>query len=356
MKRLQVAARSAVRDVDVEIDVAPGEVLAVLGPNGAGKSTVLAMAAGLLRPDGGRVVLGDTVLSDAATGTFVPPHKRGIALLAQQAMLFPHLTVAANVGFGPRSRGRGRAASRSIADEWLRAVGVEHLAKRRPSQLSGGQAQRVAIARALAGEPDILLLDEPMAALDASGAPELRRLLREVMSVQRRTALLVTHDLLDALALADTAIVVEAGRIVERGDVRSVLTTPRSAFGARIAGVNLVTGRVDSPDSLQTDWGATIYGIVADGFRGAGVALFSPDAVAIHLEPPRASPRNVLPVTVLALDVHGHAVRVTGAVPNGPQMAADVTTRAVADLDLVVGQQVCFVVKAQEVRIHPAHT
>ena len=271
-------------------------------------------------------------------------------------MLFPHLSVAANVGFGPRSRGRGRTAARSAADEWLRAVSVEHLADRRPSQLSGGQAQRVAIARALAGEPDVLLLDEPMAALDASGAPELRRLLREVMSAQRRTALLVTHDLLDALALADTAIVVEAGRIVERGDVRSVLTTPRSQFGARIAGVNLITGRVDSPDSLQTDWGAEIYGVVADGFRGAGVALFSPDAVAIHLEPPHASPRNVLAVTVAAVDVHGHAVRVTGAVAGGPRLAADITTRAVADLDLVVGQQVCFVVKAQEVGIHPAHT
>jgi molybdate transport system ATP-binding protein len=213
----------------------------------------------------------------------------------------------------------------------------------------------VAIARALACEPEVLLLDEPMASLDVGATPEVRRLLRQILRDRARTAVLVTHDLLDALALADTAIVIEEGRIAERGDVRRVLTAPRSAFGARIAGVNLLTGSARD-DVLETPWGQAVSGMAAEPVRGAAVAVFTPAAVAVHVDPPHGSPRNVLPVTVASIDVHGHSVRVTGADnPDGSVgLSADITAAALAELDLTPGQRVHFVVKAQEVRIHPA--
>ena len=155
----------------------------------------------------------------------------------------------------PAARARTGPPPALIAQRWLQAVDAQDLADRRPAQLSGGQAQRVAVARALAAEPQVLLLDEPMSALDVTAAPALRRLLRHILRDDGRTALMVTHDLLDALAVADRVIIVEGGRIVESGPVRTVLTSPRSAFAARIAGVNLIAGVVTGPGTLQTPWG-----------------------------------------------------------------------------------------------------
>ena len=356
MSSLHVQAHVKHRDVDFDLALADGEVLAVLGPNGAGKSTLLALIAGLLRPDQGRVELGNEVLTDTDAGVFVPAHARGVAMLSQQALLFPHMNVAANVAFAPRSKGQSRSAARAIAARWLDAVDADDLAHRRPAQLSGGQAQRVAVARALAAEPQLLLLDEPMSALDVTAAPALRRLLRHILRDDHRTAVIVTHDLLDALAVADRVIVFERGRIVERGPVRTVLTSPRSAFAARLAGVNLIPGVITEPRTLQTPWGTNVSG-TGDAAPGtAAVALFRPTAVAVHLDPPHASPRNVIPVTIAEMDVHGTTVRVRGVDhPDASTgLAADITTAAVADLDLAPGQNVYFVVKAQEIELHPA--
>ncbi|MFI9507509.1 sulfate/molybdate ABC transporter ATP-binding protein [Nocardia sp. NPDC052566] len=245
---LEVVARLADRDLDVEIEVAAGEVLAVLGPNGAGKSTLLEIVSGLVVPDAGRVRLGARTLTDTAKSVVVPPHRRGISLLAQDSLLFPHLTVAQNVAFGPRSRGARAAAARTIARDWLAAVDATEFAERKPGQLSGGQAQRVALARALAVDPHLLLLDEPMAALDVAVAPAMRALLRRVLrdhsptDTRTRSAILVTHDIIDALTLADRLVVIESGRVVESGPVATVLARPRSSFAARIAGVNLIVG------------------------------------------------------------------------------------------------------------------
>jgi molybdate transport system ATP-binding protein len=354
MSSVSVRARLQQRNIDFDLTLADGEVLAVLGPNGAGKSTLLQLIAGLLRPDEGRVEIGDAVVTDTGTGVFVPAHARGVAMLSQQALLFPHMSVAANVGYAPRCKGRSRAEARSTATRWLRAVDAEDLADRRPAQLSGGQAQRVAVARALAAEPQVLLLDEPMAALDVTAAPALRRLLREILRDSNRTAVIVTHDLLDALAVADTVAIFEGGRIVERGPVRSVLMSPRSEFAARIAGVNLISGLVTDPGSLQTSWGATISG--AGDAAGAAVALFRPAAVAVHLDPPHASPRNVFPVTIAEMEIHGTTVRVRAdqQADGSTGLAADITAAAVADLDLAPGQGVYFAVKTQEVELHPA--
>jgi molybdate transport system ATP-binding protein len=353
---LRVQARVEQRGVAFDLTLADGEVLAVLGPNGAGKSTLLSLIAGLLRPEEGRVELGNQVITDTATGVFIPAHARGVAMLSQQALLFPHMSVEANVAFAPRSKGKSRSAARAIAQRWLQAVDAEDLAARRPAQLSGGQAQRVAVARALAAEPQMLLLDEPMSALDVTAAPALRRLLRHILRDDHRTAVIVTHDLLDALAVADRVIVVERGGVVESGPVRTVLTSPRSAFAARIAGVNLIPGVITEPGILQTSWGTTVSGIGDTPPGSAAVALFRPTAVAVHPDPPHGSPRNVIPVTIAEMDIHGTTVRVRGAdQPDGSAgPAADITAAAAADLDLAPGQNAYFVVKTQETELHPA--
>lgn len=356
MSSLRVQARVDQRDAHFDVDLDDGDVLAVLGPNGAGKSTLLSLVAGLLRPDEGTVTLGDTVVTDTGSGVFVPPHARGVAMLAQKALLFPHMTASANVAYAPQCKGRSRSEARAVAQKWLQAVDAGHLADRKPAQLSGGQAQRVAVARALAAEPRVLLLDEPMAALDVTAAPALRRLLRSIFREQRRTAVIVTHDLLDALAIANKVIVVERGRIVESGPVRDILTAPRSGFAARIAGVNLLSGTAVEAGVLRTGWGAHISGVGDVPVGSAVVALFAPSAVAVHLDPPQGSPRNVIHATIAEMDMTGTTVRVRGGdQPDGSAgVFADITAAAAADLDLAPGVDVYFAVKAQEVSLHPA--
>lgn len=343
---LVVDVRVADRDVEVAFEVAAGETVAILGPNGAGKSTTLDVLGGLLRPDSGRVVLdGEELTGD---GRWVAPHARRTALLAQDPLLFPHLSVLENVAFGPRSRGEGRAAARASAATWLAEVDATDLADRRPARLSGGQAQRVAVARALAADPRLLLLDEPMAALDIAVAPALRQLLRTVLA--DRTAVVVTHHVLDALLLADRVVVLEGGRVVEQGPAGVVLSRPRSAFAARFAGLNLIGG-VATPDGVRRPDGSVLHGTPADPAPAGGseaVAVFRPSAVAVHREPPGGSPRNVLAVLVDELEPLGDVVRVRAG-----DLAADVTVAAVAELGLAPGQEVSFVVKATEVDVYP---
>ncbi|MGH3525303.1 MAG: sulfate/molybdate ABC transporter ATP-binding protein, partial [Mycobacterium sp.] len=279
---LQLRAVVADRGLDVRFTVPAGEVLAILGPNGAGKSTVLHVIAGLLRPDVGLVRLGERVLTDTATGVNVATHDRRVGLLLQDPLLFPHLSVAANVAFGPDSRRRwfrvGQIRGRGSAHRWLREVDAAQLADRRPRQLSGGQAQRVAIARALAAEPDVLLLDEPLSGLDVAAAAAVRAVLRNVVARGRRATVLVTHDLLDVFTLADRVLVLESGKIAEIGRVAEVLTAPRSHFGARIAGVNLVAGTIGADGALHTPWGDRWCGVTDHGLTvdQPAVAVFTP--------------------------------------------------------------------------------
>ncbi len=359
---LQLAATVADRDVDLTLEVHSGEVVAILGGNGAGKSTLLSLISGLLRPDAGRILLDGEVLVDTERRVWVPPHQRGVVLLAQQALLFPHLTAAANVAFGPRSQGASRADAKAAALQWLSAVDAEEFADRRPAQLSGGQAQRIAIARALAADPALLLLDEPMAALDVAVAPALRQLLKKVLrdgDGPPRTALIVTHDLIDALSLADRVIVLEAGRVVEDGPTRVVLNQPRSAFAARIAGIDLLSGVADQHGLLTTE-GVHIEGLLDPSCLPGepAVAVFSPAAVAVHLDPPTGSPRNHLAVTIAELEPRGELLRVHAAAADTPGSAgdliADITAAAAADLDLVPGKKVHYAVKATEVTIYAA--
>jgi molybdate transport system ATP-binding protein len=341
---LELRASVDERGVDVALDVGAGETVALLGPNGAGKSTVLAVAAGLLRPDRGRVTLDGRVLTDDAG--WVAPHDRHVALLAQDPLLFPHLTVLDNVAFGPRSAGASRRTAADAAAHWLREVGVDDLADRRPAQLSGGQAQRVAVARALAAEPQLLLLDEPMAALDVAVTPALRQTLRRVLA--DRTVVLVTHDVLDALLLADRVVVLEGGVVAESGPSSEVLARPRSAFAARIAGLNMLAGTWQ--DGAVHGEGVVVHGLPTDPAPGPGddvVAVFRPSAVSVFRAAPGGSPRNSLPVTVTELEPHGDQVRVRAG-----DLAAEVTLLAAAELDLAPGVPVTFSVKANEVAIY----
>lgn len=216
--------------LEVDLDIPPGGVLALIGPNGSGKSTVLDCVAGLLRPQFARIELGGRDI------TALPPHQRSVGLLAQDPLLFPHLNVLDNVAFGPRSRGMSRAASRTRAHEWLAEVDATAFAEVKPARLSGGQAQRVSLARALADGPELLLLDEPLAALDVDAAPAMRALLRRVLrrGDGARSAVLVTHDPRDVAELADEVVVLEGGKVAESGPARAVLDAPASAFTARL--------------------------------------------------------------------------------------------------------------------------
>ncbi|UVJ39090.1 sulfate/molybdate ABC transporter ATP-binding protein [Arthrobacter sp. CJ23] len=351
------------RGFDVSLTVGSGETVAILGPNGAGKSTLMAVIAGLLRPDAGRASIGGRTLFELGPGphSWSAPHQRGTALLAQEPLLFPHLSALDNVAFGPRSAGASRAASRETARHWLAEVDALPLASRRPGELSGGQAQRVAVARALAADPELLLLDEPMAALDIHAAPMLRRLLRHVLAGRR--AIIVTHDVLDALMLADRVIVLEGGRITEEGPTREVLGRPRSRFAAGLAGLNLVAGTI-TLEGIRTPSGQVFAGQLDDvpgplesGFDAAGpdasgpdgVAVFPPSAVSVFLTEAHGSPRNSFPVTITDLEPHGDQIRVRGG-----ELSADITPAASADLGLAPGMTVYFVIKAGLVSIYPA--
>lgn len=350
MSDLQLRAVVRDRQLDVDFAVPAGEVLAVLGPNGAGKSTALHVVAGLVRPDAGLVRLGDRVLTDTAAGVQVATHDRRVGLLMQDPLLFPHLSVAANVAFG-------RGADKQSALRWLREVGAEQFADRRPRQLSGGQAQRVAVARALAAEPEILLLDEPLTGLDVAAAASLRGALRDVVARRGCAVVLVTHDLLDVLTLADRVLVLESGKIAEIGPVAEVLGAPRSRFGAQIAGVNLVNGTIGPDGVLHTPSGQLWSGTPDEelGHGHDAVAVFAPTSVAVFPDRPHGSPRNTVEVIVAELDTRGPTILVRGAgQPDGaPGLAAGITVEAAAELQLTPGDRVWFSVKAQEVALHP---
>jgi molybdate transport system ATP-binding protein len=344
---LHLAASLAARDVAVELTVADGETLALLGPNGAGKSTVLGMLAGLVRPDEGRATLGDQTLFDLP-GTWRPPHQRGVALLAQDALLFPHLSVRDNVAFGPRSSGAGRADARERADKWMRRTATVEFADRRPNELSGGQAQRVAVARALAAEPRLLLLDEPLSALDVSVAAELRGTLAGVLA--GRTTVLVTHDALDAYLLADRVAVMHEGRVVEQGPMRQVLERPRNPFTAELSGLTLVAG-ARTADGLVTGDGMRLRGTAVERVEVGARALAAvrPSAVRVLPDGDGSDRPERIHATVIGLEPQADLVRV-----RTDRLDALVPPADVADLRLRVGDRITLDVPPAAATVYPA--
>ena len=344
----------AERDVSLHLDVAAGETVAILGPNGAGKSTLLGTIAGLVTPDSGRAELNGTVLFDlpaAGRGRRIwrAPHQRGVSLLAQEALLFPHLSALDNVAFGPRSAGVPATRARQTAGRWLREVDAEALAARRPAELSGGQAQRIAVARALASDPGLLLLDEPLAALDVSVAPAVRRMLRRVLF--DRSAVIVTHDVLDAYTLADRVVIIEDGRVVDQGTPAEVLDRPRSAFAAGLAGLNLITG-VRRGNTLVVADPATTITIDAGspGADGDRISLaVRPAAVTVTFDEPADPARTSVRAELIDLEPRGDFVRARSAL-----LAADVSPKDAAGLDSAVGSTLWFSIPSAAAMVYPA--
>ena len=321
----------------------------MLGPTGGGKSPVFGGLAGLLPRDVGRIELAGLVLDDPMGDVFVPPEKRPVAVVFQDYLLFPNLSALENVAFGLRSRGVARTAARQQAETWLERVGLADHAHHKPRALSGGQAQRVALARALATEPRLLLLDEPLAALDAGTRGDVRRDLRRHLATFAGVRLLVTLDPIDAYALAGRVVILEAGRIVQAGTLAEVSARPRSRYIADLAGVNLLTG-TGCDGGITTPTGGRI--VPADPVDGPAFAVIQPHAVALYLEPPSGSPRNVWGGTIADIDRQADRVRVrlTGQVP----LVAEITPAALDALTLRPGDTVWASVKATEIATYPA--
>ena len=351
---VRVAGTVSARGWDVDAALRPGLVTAVVGHNGAGKSTLAQVIAGTLRVDSGTVSIGERVVDDAAT--FVPARRRGVAMVSQAPRIFTHMSVAANVAFPLRVRGVGRAEARAAAIEQLRAVGIADLAHKRASDLSGGQAARVAIARALVFRPEVLILDEPTAALDVEATVQVSAVLRERLAGAGITTLLVSHDIAEVLSLASHMIVMGEGRIVEEGEPARVLASPASVFAARLAGLNIVSGPpVARPGMVGVRIGEGTLWAASDSVgpeeESARVALtFAPESVALSREEAHASPRSVLPGVVAGIDVDGSLVSVRVALAEDVSVTARVTAAAWSDLGLGVGEGLWVSVKATQVR------
>jgi molybdate transport system ATP-binding protein len=336
-------------DLEIAFSVRPGEVLGVLGPNGAGKSTLLRAVAGLAELSTGRIEVGRHTWQDR--DVFLPAERRRAGVVFQDYRLFPHLDVRDNVAFAARSGGVGRAASRAQAEEWLERLGLAPLARRRPAELSGGQSQRVALARAMAHEPEVLLLDEPMAALDAGARIDVRAFLREHLADFGGPTVLVTHDPLEAMVLADRLLVVEHGRLVQEGTPAEVARRPASSYVARLVGLNLWAGRLeDVAGTVVLDGGGRLA-VASGNATGQVLVSLRPSAIAVHTERPgRTSERNVWEGRVASMEVLADRVRLQ--VEGAPQALVDVTPAAVAELDLDVGLPVWLSAKATEVEAY----
>ncbi|QXJ25505.1 ABC transporter ATP-binding protein [Actinomadura graeca] len=341
----RLVVRRGAFDLDLALTVAPGEVVGLLGPNGAGKSTALRALAGLVPMAGGHLTVDGTDLRP------LPPERRAVGMVFQDYLLFPHLSALENVAFGPRSQGEGRRAARRGAAGWLERVGLAAHAGARPAQLSGGQAQRVALARALAVRPRLLLLDEPLAALDAHTRLEIRAALRRHLAGFSGAAVLVTHDPLDAMVLADRIVVLEGGRLVQEGVPAEVARRPRTDYVARLMGLNLYRGRADAGTVLIGDGTASIDTV--DSLEGDVFLAFAPSSVALYRTRPDGSPRNLWRSRVAAVEQQGHRVRVQLSAPPFAAVA-EVTPAAVAELGLSEGSVVWAAVKATETHVYPA--
>ncbi|GLY22902.1 ABC transporter ATP-binding protein [Micromonospora sp. NBRC 101691] len=334
--------------LDVRLRVASGEVVALLGPNGAGKTTALRALAGLRPLTAGHVTLDGRDLDRPAEGSWTPPERRRVGVVFQDYLLFPHLSAEENVAFGPRRQGLDRRAARAMARQWLDRVGLAGHAARRPRELSGGQAQRVALARALAVRPALLLLDEPLAALDARTRLDTRTELQRHLAAHPGAALLVTHDPLDALVLADRLVVVEAGVVVQEGDAATVTARPRTDYVARLVGLNLHRGHA-AGDRVRLREGLTLT--TADRGDGDAFVAFPPSAVVLHPRPPEEGRGNTWAATVADVERHGDnlRVRLAGPLP----VAADVPPSAVARLRLTAGARVWVAVEPAAISAYP---
>ena len=353
-QEVHLSFNSRERGVAVELTVAAGRTLALIGPNGSGKSTVCAVLAGLLDAEGGQVRVGGRVLD--GPGVFVPAGRRSVALLSQSPGIFDHMSVMDNVAFGPRCQGAGRRRARARARRELEAVGASHLARRPGSALSGGQGARVALARALATSPSVLVLDEPMAALDVTARQRMRALVAHRAAQEGLTVMLVTHDVADVAALADDVAVLDDGRVVESGPAAQVLSTPVSPFTAELTGTTMLHGTLDgspaAPALVLGDGTRLMAAPVQELSPGAqAVALLAPAAVALYERAGPGSPRNTLEARVVETTSANGLVSVVLALGDGQHLRALITPAAAAELGVRAGRELRAVIKATQVRL-----
>jgi molybdate transport system ATP-binding protein len=349
---VDVTIRRGGFEVRASFEAAAGETVALLGPNGSGKSTLVTAIAGLLTPTDGTIALDGAVL-DAPGGPHVPPERRPIGVVFQDLLLFPHLSAAENVAFPLRARGAGKADARGRAASLLERLGLAEHAEARPADLSGGEAQRVALARALIGEPALLLLDEPLSALDVGTRVRIRELVRDELRRFPGVRVIVTHDPVEASMLADRLVLLEDGRVTQIGSPEEIRDAPRSRYAADLVGVNAFLGRLerieDGVGRLSTEEGDVVVGW-PDGFEGSdAIGLLGPADVTLSLEPPAGSARNVFEGRVTSVAVEGGRARVR--IASAPPLVAEVTLGSVDRLGLHDGVTVWASFKAVEVRV-----
>jgi molybdate transport system ATP-binding protein len=337
--------------VSAAFDAQEGETLALLGPNGSGKSTVVETLAGLLEPDEGRVTLDGVGLTES------PPARRPLGVVFQDLRLFPHLSALDNVAFPLRAGKVQRAEARTRARSALQRVGADEHAAARPTDLSGGERQRVALARALVTEPRLLLLDEPLSALDVRSRRELRTLLRETLASFDGVRILVTHDPVEAMTLADKIVILEDGAVTHNATPAEIRNAPRTAYAAELVGLNLFSGALQRLEpgtgSIDSEAGAIVVGWPEDlAERVAVVGLLRPADVSLHAERPAGSARNVLHGRVELVSVEGERARVRLA--TAPPVTAEITLGSAERLGIREGVELYASFKALEVRVLPA--
>jgi len=330
----------------VNLRVGRGRYLVLMGPTGSGKTTLLNVVAGLIKPSKGRVLLDGQDITD------LPPEERPIGYVFQQGLLFPHLTVWGNVAFGPRARGlRGRELEERV--EWaLGLLGIDHLAGRRPDQLSGGEVKEVALARALALKPELLLLDEPLAHIDERSRGRLVIKLRKLHEELGITVIHVTHDRLEALKLADDLALMRDGRLIQAGEVDEVLSRPMDELAARFLGFENILRcyckRVNGLYELQV---GNLRFISAEGREGEAIMCLRAEDILVSLEEPRTSARNVLRGKVIAIEPRGPLLEVRVELEPRIQLVSVITPAAREELGIKVGSEVYLAFKASSIKV-----
>jgi molybdate transport system ATP-binding protein len=330
--------------LDIALSIGPGKTVALLGPNAAGKSTTVAALAGLLPLTRGHITLNDRPLDNPDQDLFVTADDRGIGVVFQDYLLFPHLSVAENVAFGLRNLRGGRSATASVVAAWLERFDLVDVAHRKPSGLSGGQAQRVALARALVTEPELLLLDEPLAALDVTTRAQLRHVIADHLRSFPGPRLLITHDPTEAFLLADEIHVIEQGSITQVGTPDDIRLRPRTRYIADLAGSNLVAGTAAAGIVTLPHHQLKVADTEASG---PVLATIHPRAISIHMSRPEGSPRNAWQTVVLRIEHYGDRVRLQTGQPLA--LTAEVTPGAADALRLAEGSVIWVSLKATEI-------